>query len=167
MASLIVAVAQNWAIGKNNDLLWHLPKDLKFFKEKTLGHYVIMGRKSYESIPEKYRPLPNRINVIVTRNKDYKMEGCVVVNSIEDGIKLAVQNGDTEPFVIGGGQIYKQAIQDDLIDKMYITEVHKFFEGDAFFPAIDKDIWKEIGREKHLSDEKNKLDFDFVTYAKK
>ena len=126
-----------------------------------------MGRKSYESIPEKHRPLPNRTNVIVTRNMDYKMDGCLVVNSIEDGIKLAIENGDLEPFVIGGGQIYKQAIQNDLIDRMYITEVHKFFEGDAFFPALDKSVWKEESREVHQSDEKNKLNFDFVTYTKK
>ena len=111
VVSLIVAVSENKVIGKDNDLVWHLPTDMKFFKDTTKGHFVIMGRRNYESIPHKYRPLPNRTNVIVTRQDNYKAEGCLVVNSVEEAIKLAQKSGDKEPFVIGGGQIYKHAIE--------------------------------------------------------
>ena len=117
--SLIVAVAKNGVIGKDNDLIWSLPKDMRFFKETTLGHYVIMGRKNYESIPERFRPLPNRTNVVITRQSDYQAEGCVVVNSLENALELAQHNGDDEPFIIGGGQIYKLALERNLVDKIY------------------------------------------------
>jgi len=117
--SLIVAVANNGVIGKDNDLIWHLPNDMKFFKQTTTAHHVIMGRKNFESIPERFRPLPNRTNVIITRNSDYKAEGCVVVNSVEQALEVAKQNGDTQPFIIGGGQIYKLALENNLVDKIY------------------------------------------------
>ena len=97
--SLIVAVSENGVIGKDNDLIWHLPKDMKFFKDTTLGHHVIMGRKNFESIPEKYRPLPNRTNIVITRQSDYTAEDCVVVNSVEAALEIAKQNGDTKPFI--------------------------------------------------------------------
>ena len=131
--SLIVAVAKNGVIGKDNDLIWSLPKDMRFFKETTLGHCVIMGRKNFESIPERFRPLPNRINVIITRQSDYQAEGCVVVNSLENALEIAQHNGDEEPFIIGGGQIYKLALDRNLVDKIYLTKVHYSFEGDTFF----------------------------------
>ena len=114
MVSLIVAASENKVIGKNNDLAWVLPLDLKYFKDTTKEHFVIMGRKNFESIPEKYRPLPNRTNIIVTRNADFKADNCLVVNSIEKALELANDANDQEPFIIGGGQIYKYAIENNL-----------------------------------------------------
>ncbi len=163
--SLIVAVANNGVIGKDNDLIWHLPKDMKFFKETTLGHHVIMGRKNFESIPEKYRPLPNRTNVVITRQSDYKAEGCVVVNSVEEALEIAEQNGDTEPFIIGGGQIYKIALEQNLVDKIYLTKVHHTFEGDTFFPELGN-YWKESERIDCKADEKHAHDYSFLTFEK-
>ena len=151
-ASLIVAVSQNGVIGKDNDLIWHLPKDMKFFKDTTMGHHVIMGRKNFESIPHKYRPLPNRTNVIITRNSDYKAEGCLVVNSVEEALEVAKQNGDTHPFIIGGGQIYKLALENNLVDKIYLTKVHHSFDGDTFFPELNPD-WIELKREDYFKDD--------------
>lgn len=166
MVSLIVAVAENNAIGKNNDLLWHLPNDLMFFKQKTLGHFVIMGRKNFESIPEKYRPLPNRQNVILTKNKNLKLEGCVISHSIEDALLLAKNNNDEEPFIIGGGQIYKEALEKGLIDKMYITHVMQSFDADTFFPEINKNQWKVVEEHFHPSDQKHDFPFLIKTYVK-
>ena len=163
--SLIVAVSENGVIGKNNDLIWHLPKDMKFFKDTTLGHHVIMGRKNFESIPHKYSPLPNRINVVITRKDDYIAEDCVVVNSVQSAIQIAKKNGDTEPFIIGGGQIYKIALEGNLIDKIYLTKIHHSFEGDTFFPELNTD-WKEMERIDHKADEKHAHDYSFLTFEK-
>jgi len=165
--SIIVARRNSNAIGKDNDLLWHLPADMKFFRETTSGHFVITGRKNYESIPEKYRPLKNRTNVVVTRNSDYKAPGAVVVSSIEEGIKLAQFEGEDECFIIGGGQIYKQVLENNLVDRMYITNVIGDFEADTFFPSIDPENWfcKEISR--HEADEKNPFDIIIDQYDKK
>lgn len=164
--SLIVAISKNNAIGKNNNLLWHLPKDMKFFKETTNGHCVITGRKNYFSIPEKFRPLPNRTNIVVTRDTSLKLEGVIVVNSIESAIEQAKKKTEDEIFIIGGGEIYNQSIE--LATKMYITEVDEIFEdADTFFPIIDKSEWLEVDRIKHFKDEKNIYNFDFVTYQKK
>jgi dihydrofolate reductase len=160
--SLIVAVANNGVIGKDNDLIWHLPKDMGFFKETTLGHHVIMGRKNFESIPERFRPLPNRTNVIITRNSDYKAEGCVVVNSVEQALEVAKQNGDIQPFIIGGGQIYKLALENNLVDKIYLTKVHHTFDGDTFFPELNNE-WKEVNKTVNKADEKHAYDYDFIT----
>ena len=164
--SLIVAVSENGVIGKDNDLIWHLPKDMKFFKETTQGHHVIMGRKNFESIPHKFRPLPNRTNVIITRQSDYKAEGCLVVNSVEESIEIAKQNGDTEPFIIGGGQIYKIALEQNLVDRIYLTRIHHPFEGDTFFPELNSD-WEEVKREDCYADEKNKYNYSFIVLEKK
>jgi len=164
--SLIVAVSENGVIGKDNDLIWHLPKDMKFFKETTQGHHVIMGRKNFESIPHKFRPLPNRTNVIITRQSDYKAEGCLVVNSLEESIEIAKQNGDTEPFIIGGGQIYKIALEQNLVDRIYLTRIHHAFEGDTFFPELNSD-WEEVKREDCYADEKNKHNYSFIVLEKK
>lgn len=158
--TLIAAIAHNNALGKDNDLIWHLPADLKRFKSTTTGHHIIMGRNTYESIG---KPLPNRTSVIITRNSDYTAEGCIVVNSLEEAIKVA--KDDTSPFIIGGAQIYNQAIK--IADKLDITEVHHEFEADVFFPKIDSTIWQETSREKFLSDEKNKYDYSFISYQKK
>ena len=163
--SLIVAVSENGVIGKDNDLIWHLPKDMKFFKDTTQGHHVIMGRKNFESIPHKFRPLPNRTNVIVTRQSGYVAENCVVVNSVEESIEVAKKNGDTEPFVIGGGQIYKVALENNMIDRIYLTRIHHIFEGDTFFPNLSED-WKVISREDCKADEKNKYDYSFLVLEK-
>ena len=163
--SLIVAVSENGVIGKDNDLIWHLPKDMHFFKETTMGHHVIMGRKNFESIPHKYSPLPNRTNVIITRQADYITEGCIVVNSVEAALEIAKQNRDIEPFVIGGGQIYKLALEANLVDKIYLTKIHHTFEGDTFFPDLSAD-WKETKRSDHKADEKHAHNYSFFTFEK-
>ena len=160
--SLIVAVAENGVIGKDNDLIWHLPKDMQFFKEITIGHHVIMGRKNFESIPHKYRPLPNRTNIIITRQSEYKAEGCIVVNSVETALEIAKNNGDIEPFIIGGGQIYRIAIEKNLVDKIYLTKIHHSFKGDTFFPELSSD-WRETNKIENKADDKHKYNYDFIT----
>ena len=160
--SLIVAVSENGVIGKDNDLIWHLPKDTRFFKETTMGHHVIMGRKNFESIPHKYRPLPNRTNVVITRQTDYAAEGCVVVNSVNAALEIAKINGENESFIIGGGQIYKLALEANLVDKIYLTKVHHSFEGDTFFPELSSD-WEEVNKTENKADEKHKYNYDFIT----
>ncbi len=157
--TIIAAIAENNALGKNNDLIWHLPADLKRFKKTTTGHHIIMGRNTFESIG---KALPNRTTVIITRNPYYKMEGCVVVNSLDEALKVA--KNDDAPFIIGGAQIYKQAIS--IADKLDITEVHHSFDADVFFPEIDTNTWKETSRELFRADKKNKFDYSFVSYSK-
>tara|TARA_B110000967_G_C18857167_1_gene547906 strand:- start:957 stop:1457 length:501 start_codon:yes stop_codon:yes gene_type:complete len=163
--ALIVAAAENHVIGKDNDLIWHLPKDMKFFKETTKGHFVIMGRKNFESIPQKYRPLPNRTNVVVTRQKDYLAEGCLVVNSLAEALQEAEKAKDLEPFIIGGGEIYRLALEQQLIDRVYLTRIHKNYQGDTFFPKLNKE-WKLLKSDKHLADEKHECDYSFEIYEK-
>ena len=163
--SIIVAISKNNAIGKDNQLIWNLPKDMKFFMDTTLGHPVIMGRKNFESIPEKYRPLKNRTNIIITRNKNYEALNCKVVHSIEESLKC-MDFGKEEVFVIGGGEIYRQAL--DHADILDLTLVHHSFEdADTFFPPIDFNKWKEINREDFKADETHDFDYSFVTYQKK
>ena len=159
--SAIVAVAENNAIGKNKNLLWHLPKDMEYFKNVTWGHYVLMGRKSYESIPAKFRPLAGRVNIIVTRQKDFKAEGCKVFSSAEEGIEFAKDMGEGELMILGGGEIYKQLLRKT--DKIYLTKVrHSFPDADTFFPQLANDEWKIINNEKHSPDEKHKYAFEFI-----
>ena len=165
VVSLIVAVSENKVIGKDNDLVWHLPNDMKLFRDTTKGHFVIMGRKNYESIPHKYRPLPSRTNVIVTRQDDYKAKGCLVVNSVEKAIEIAQKAGDKEPFVIGGGQIYKHAIENNLVDRIYLTRVHTEIDGDTYFDDLD-DSWKLVHTDLHPSDEKHPFAFTFQTFER-
>ena len=160
MITIIAAVAENNALGKNNDLLWHLPNDFKRFKELTSGHYIIMGRKTFESFP---KPLPNRTHVIVSRQKKFAPEGCFVVDSIAKAIATCPVNEDL--FIIGGGEIYKQSI--NFADKLNITKVHENFDAEIFFPEIDLDIWKLDSEEFHSKDEKHKYDFIFLSYSKK
>ena len=159
MITIIAAIAKNNALGLNNQLIWHLPNDLKRFKKVTLGHHVIMGRKTFESLG---RPLPNRTTIIVTRDKNYVAEKCIVVNSIEEALKSAKQ--DDNPFILGGAEIYRQALP--LADELDITWVHKNFKADAFFPEIDFRIWREISREDFKEDSVNKYDYSFVKYRK-
>ena len=165
IVSLIVAVSENGVIGKDNDLIWHLPKDMRFFKETTMGHHVIMGRKNFESIPHKYRPLPDRTNIVITRQSEYKAKGCIVVNSVEAALEIAKNNGDIEPFIIGGGQIYKIALEENLVDKIYLTKVRHSFDGDTFFPKLGNE-WEEIERIDCKSDEKHAHDYSFLTFEK-
>ena len=127
ITSLIAAVAENRVIGKDNALIWHLPNDMNYFKETTLNHHVIMGRKNYISIPEKYRPLPNRTNIVLSKQECYHEEDCIVFNSIESAIAFARNNKETEVFIIGGGQIYKEALKKNLVDRIYITHVKHSF----------------------------------------
>lgn len=160
MISIIVAVAENNVIGKDNDLIWKLPRDMKHFKETTTGHYIIMGRKTFES---NGRPLPSRTNVIITRDKNYTAEGCVVVHSLEDAINEA-QN-DPEAFIIGGGVIYEMALP--IVDRIYLTKIHHSFEGDTYFPEIDMDEWNITDQRDFEPDEKNKYPFTILTLDKK
>ena len=160
--TIIVAEGENNAIGKDNDLIWHLSDDLKRFKSLTNGHHIIMGRKTFESFP---KPLPNRTHIVITRQKDYNApSGVIVVNSLDDAIDAARK--DKQPFIIGGGEIYKQAMP--LVDKLEITRVHASFENaDTFFPVIDETKWKEVSRTTHDADEKHAYAFSFVTYVKR
>lgn len=158
--SIIVAIDENNAIGKDNDLLCHLPNDLKHFKTVTEGHPVIMGRKTFESLPK--GALPNRRNIVITRNKDLQFEGCEMVSSIQEAIDLCTN--ESEVFFIGGGTIYNEAI--NFADKLYLTRIHHQFEADTFFPAILTSLWKEISKEDFLPDEKHKYGYSFITFDK-
>lgn len=162
--SLIAALSKNRAIGKSNDLPWHLPDDMKYFMQTTKGHHVIMGRKNYESIPEKFRPLPNRTNIVVSRQQNYEAPGCTLVHSIPEGIVLAKNNNETECFIIGGAEIYQMGFQ--FVNRMYLTEIKSVIEGDTFFPWFDMDDWKEISRIPHTTDERHQYAFDFVIYER-
>ena len=160
MITLIAAVAQNNALGKDNQLLWHLPDDFKRFKNITSGHYIIMGRKTFESFP---KPLPNRTHVIITRQKKYTSENCIVVDSLQKAIAICPK--EEELIIIGGGEIYKQSIE--IAHKLDITRVHHTFEADTFFPEIDLNEWKLTSAEFHPKDEKHSYDFMFETYLRK
>ena len=163
--SLIAALSRNRVIGKDNDLPWRLPDDMKYFMQTTMGHHVIMGRKNYESLPNKFKPLPNRTNILVTRQVNFIAEGCHVVNSMEKAIEIARTSGESELFIIGGAQIYKQAIS--LADYLYLTEINALIEGDTFFPEFDRAQWAEVSRKSHSVDERHPFAFDFVIYKRK
>jgi len=159
--SCIVGVAHNNVIGKDNDMPWHLSEDLKYFKRTTLGHHILMGRTNFNAIG---RPLPKRTNVIVTRDPFFMVSNCLVVHSIEEGIQVAKDNGETELFIIGGGSIYEQTIS--ICNKLYLTEIDLEIEGDVFFPEIDFSEWKLISEEPHLKDEKNPYNYNFKVYER-
>ena len=160
MISLIVAIAKNGAIGKNNDLLWHISDDLKRFKAITSGHTVVMGSKTYDSLP--FKPLPKRENVVITRNKALKIEGCTVVNSINDVVTRYAN--EEEIFVIGGANVYEQFLP--FADKLYVTQIFQEFDGDVFFPTIDPLTWKVSEQSETFHDEKSNLDYAFLTYCR-
>ena len=160
MITLIVAMGKNREIGKENQLLWHLPKDLKRFKELTSGYPIIMGRKTYESIG---KPLPNRTNIVISRKNDWFEEGILIVGSIKEAVKFA-KKIDEEVFVIGGGNIYEQTI--DLADKLEVTLVDAVLDADTFFPKINEKIWQKTNEERHQKDEKNEFDFCFQTFER-
>lgn len=160
--STIVAKAKNNVIGKDNDIPWYLPADLKYFKKTTLNHHIIMGRKCFQSIG---KPLPKRTNVIVTRNPFYIVSNCYIASSVEEALEIARENGEEEAIIIGGGEIYK--LTQSLWDKMYITEVDTEIEGDIYFPEIDTDKWNKVSEEFHEKDTKNEYDYSFLVYEKK
>ena len=153
MINIIVATSENNVIGKDNTIPWHIPQDLENFKKLTIGNTVVMGRKTYESLPKEYKPLPNRVNIIISRNKKYIAKGCLVVNSLEDALRKA--DNDKEIFIIGGGQIYREGLK--FTERIYLTKIHNNIEGDIYFPKLNK-FWE-------LVDEEEKSGFSFLTYV--
>ncbi len=158
---LIVAAAENNAIGKNNQLLWHLPNDLKFFKNTTWGMPVIMGRKTFEAVN---KPLPGRFNIVITRQADWKAEGTIAATDLHDALQKAKATNCNEIFVIGGGEIYQQSML--IADKMYITRVHATLEGDTFFPVIDETQWQLTAVQEFTADEKHAYAYSFQTWER-
>ena len=161
MTTIVVAMGKNREIGVDNQLLWHLPKDLKHFKEITSGHPIIMGRKTYESIG---KPLPNRTNIVVSRKKDWFEEGILIVGSLKEALKFA-KKIDENVFILGGGNIYEQTI--DLVDKLEVTLVDAELNADTFFPKIDEKIWRKTDEICHEKDEKHNYNFCFQTFERK
>ena len=159
LISCIVAIAKNNVIGKDNDIPWYLPADLKYFKRTTIGHHIIMGRNCYRSIG---KPLPKRTNVIITRDPYFISSNCIIAHSIDEALEAAYNNGEDEAFIIGGGTIYDQT--KDLWDKLYLTKVDLETEGDVFFPEIDFNEWKLLSQSNHTKDEKNAFDYTFEVY---
>ena len=162
--SLIAAVADNGVIGKDNDLVWSLPDDMSFFKASTSGRHVIMGRRNYESIPHKFRPLPGRPNIVMSRNSEYDSGGAALVTSLEDALKIAREAGESEAFIIGGGQIYTMALDAGVVDTMYITHVHGEPDGDAFFPEFDSTQWTVTVLDNHPADDRHEYSFTICKY---
>ncbi len=159
MLSIIVAAAHNNAIGKDNQLLWHMPADLRFFKEKTMGHPVVMGRKTFESVG---KALPKRRNIIISRNPDFSAEGVEVCHSLDEALELL---DDTEEnFIVGGSEIYKMSLP--YCDKIYFTQIEADFEADTFFPSFNPDEWHLTHEERHAADEKNPYNYCFLTYER-
>jgi len=162
IVSAVVAKAKNNVIGKDNDIPWYLPADLKYFKKTTLNHHIIMGRKCFQSIG---KPLPKRSNIIVTRNPFYIVSNCFIANSVEEALEIAHDNGEEEAFIIGGGEIYR--LTAPLWDKLYVTEVNAEIDGDIYFPEIDKQEWKLVSQDDHKKDLKNEFNYSFLIYEKK
>ena len=165
--SIIVAASENNVIGRDGSIPWHLPDDLKYFRKKTEGHPVIMGRKNFESIVKALgKPLPNRENIIVTRESTYEADDCEIASSLEEAIMYGHKDNDQEEiFIIGGGEIYKQAME--LCNYVYLTRVHAWIAGDVVFPEIDPEVWEEVEREEHPADTKHKFAFTYIMYKRK
>ena len=163
--SLIVAMDKNRGIGKNNDLMWHLPNDMRFFKETTAHQIVVMGRKNYDSIPEKYRPLPNRKNIILTRNSDFKAEGCDVFYALDDALGAYANESEKTIFIIGGGQIYTLALEEREVDEMFITHIDGDYDADTFFAEFDESEWKKELVFKQAIDDRHKHSFEVLRYT--
>lgn len=157
IVSAIVAVANNGVIGDGEDIPWRLSSDLKYFKRTTLGHHIIMGRKTFDSIG---KPLPKRTNIVLTRNPFFRVTGTIVAHSLEEALQIAQDNGETEVFIIGGGFIYREAL--DYCDKIYLTEVSANPPGEITFPDLDPQQWRELSREEHCAGERDDYDFSFV-----
>lgn len=164
---VIVAIGRNSEIGKDNTLLWHLPEDMKFFRETTTGHAIISGRKNYESIPEKFRPLKDRLNIVVTRKKDYEAPGAVVANSLQAAFLIAKETALQNCFIIGGGQIYKEVMAENLVDELLVTQVDGHFDADVFFPEIDASEWQIASSRHFAANERNPYNMNFVRYTRK
>jgi dihydrofolate reductase len=162
--TLIAGVARNGVIGRDNQLLWHLPEDLKHFRAATMGAPVIMGRKTWESLPERFRPLPGRRNLVLSRRPGYEAPGAEVVADLDAALALARSSGAPRAFVIGGEQIYRQTLP--LANELLLTEVERDFEGDAHFPAFARSAFPEVTRERHHAAPPNDFDFSFVTYRR-
>lgn len=161
--SMIVAYAKNNIIGNQGQMSWSIPADLAYFKKTTMGSPIIMGRVTWESLG---RPLPGRLNIVISRNSDYALDGAELVSDLKSAIELAKEKApDQDIFIIGGGQIYAEALDSGLADKVYATEIHHSIEGDTSFPELDRSIWKEISREPQPID--NNYDFDFVVYQRR
>ncbi|KAB1156738.1 dihydrofolate reductase [Flavobacterium luteum] len=160
MIILVAAAGKNNALGKNNDLIWHLPNDFKRFKALTSGHHIIMGRKTFESFP---KPLPNRTHIVITRQKEYQPEGCIIADSIEKALEISPKSEDV--FIIGGGEIYALGLP--YANKIELTRVLDSFEADVFFPEIDLKEWKLVEEEFHPKDERHKYDFSYQTFIRK
>lgn len=160
--SIIVAASQNGVIGRDNQLLWRLPDDLKRFKQLTLGHPIIMGRKTFESIG---KPLPGRTSIIVTRSADYMVEGTLVVHSLEDAIAAAGTLHSKEAFIIGGGEIYRQTLANNNVDQVYLTRIYADYEGDAFFELLNEAKWEQTSTEFHPADERHPVAFSFNKFS--
>ncbi len=158
--SIIVAVAENNVIGSNNQLIWHISEDLKRFKALTTGHHVIMGRKTFESIG---KPLPRRVNVVLTRDQNFKVDGCLIASTLDEAINLC--EGDDQVFIIGGGELYRLALP--IAEKLYLTRIHKPFEGDVFFPEINEDEWVIESEQKGQPSENNGIQYTFVNLVRK
>ena len=158
--SLIVAMAKNHTIGVNNTLPWRCPEDLKHFKALTMGHHMIMGRKTFDSIG---KPLPGRTTVVVTRNTELHIDGCTMANSLEQAIAACAN--DDETFIVGGAELYTQALP--LVDRLYITEIQQEVEGDAHFPQFARDEWEEVSREVHSQETPQQLEYHFVSYRRR
>jgi dihydrofolate reductase len=156
--SAIAAMSENNVIGKDNKLPWHMPADLKHFKTLTTGHAILMGRKTYESIG---RPLPNRLNIVLTGNPHFEAQGCVVVRSLDAGLEIAAEQENEEVFIIGGAEVYRQLLPK--IERLYLTVIHHVFDGDAHFPTLNTQEWREISNDKHQPDEQNAFAYSFVT----
>lgn len=161
MISLVVAMDKNSVIGKNNQLPWHLPADLAFFKKVTMGKPIVMGRKTHESIG---RVLPGRDNIILTRNKDYKAEGCIIIHHIDE-ISSFIKNKGDEVCIIGGAEIFKEVLP--IADRLYLTIIDHEFEGDTYFPSFNESDWEVFSKEKGPKDEKNRYDYYFMIYERK
>jgi dihydrofolate reductase len=162
IVSAIAALSRNKVIGKDNYLPWHLPDDMKFFMETTKGHHVIMGRKNYDSLHDKYNQLPQRTNIVITRQKEFKAPGCIVLNAVEPALDIARKNSELECFVIGGAEIYKLAMP--YTTRLYLTEIDADIEGDTYFPGYNKSEWKEMSRKHHPADARHAYAFDIVVY---
>ena len=160
MIIMIAAAAENNALGKNNELVWHLPNDFKRFKSLTTGHHIIMARKTFESFP---KPLPNRVHIVISRQENYNPEGCIVVDSIEKALALCPEDDDS--YIIGGGEIYNLGLP--FTDIIELTKVHHSFEADAFFPKINKSEWVLVESEENFKDEKHLYDYTYETYIRK
>ena len=162
IVSAIAALSKNRVIGKDNDLPWRLPDDMKFFMETTRGHHVIMGRKNYDSLHPKFKPLPQRTNIVITRQDDLHAPGCTVMHAVEPALEMAENNSEDECFIIGGAEIYKLAMP--YTTRLYLTEIDAHVQGDTYFPEVNMRNWKETRRTHHPADQRHAYAFDIVVY---